>query len=316
VPLEGNGFLSFIVVGRPNDRPNHDLVGWTSASPAYFDIFKIPLLSGRAFTDRDDGSAPGVVIINQAMARRFWPNGDPLKDRIFIAKGAGPLLEEPARQIVGIVGNVRDLGLNRDPRPTVYVPIAQVQDGINATNAGFAPLTWIVRTAVAPQLLTAAFQSELQRAGPGLPVTRIRTMDEIVAESTSRQDFNVALMAFFGGASLLLAAIGIYGMMAYAVQQRTQEIGIRLALGADSGNVRNMVVWQGMRVALAGVVIGILAALALTRLMAGILFGVKAWDPLVFTSIPVLLSVVALAAVWLPARHASRVDPIEALRHE
>jgi putative ABC transport system permease protein len=316
VPLEANGFLSFIVVGRAINGASPDLVGWTSASSAYFDIFKIPVLRGRAFTDRDDGGAPGVVIINQAMARQFWPDGDPLKDRIFIAKGAGPLLEEPARQIVGIVGDVRDLGLNRDPRPTVYVPIAQVQDGINATNAGFAPLTWIVRTAVAPQLLAAAFQSELQRAGPGLPVTRIRTMDEIVAASTSRQDFNVALMAFFGASSLLLAAIGIYGMMAYAVQQRTQEIGIRLALGADSGNVRNMVIWQGMRVALAGVVIGIAAALALTRLMAGFLFGVKAWDPLVFITIPVLLSAVALAAVWIPARHASRVDPILALRHE
>jgi putative ABC transport system permease protein len=316
LPLEHNGFLTFTVVGRAPDGPADGSAGWTNVSPAYFDIFKIPLLRGRGFTDRDAGGAPGVVIISQSMARQFWPQGDPLKDRIFIAKGGGPLLEEPARQIIGIVGDVRDLALNRDPRPTMYIPIAQVQDGVSATNFGFAPLTWIVRTEVAPQLLTSAVLSELQRAGPGLPVTRIRSMDEIVVASTSRQDFNVALMTFFGASSLLLATIGIYGMMAYSVQQRTQEIGIRLALGADSGNVRNMVVWQGMRVVLAGVVIGIAAALALTRLIVGFLFGVKAWDPLVFTSIPVLLSAVAFAAVWRPARHASRIDPIEALRHE
>jgi putative ABC transport system permease protein len=316
LPLEHSGFLSFTVVGRPLDGPNHGFAGWINASPAFFDIFKIPLLRGRRFTDRDDDGAPGVVIINQAMARQFWPDGDPLKDHIFIAKGGGPLLEEPARQIVGIVGDVRDLALNRDPRPSMYIPIAQVQDGITATDSGFAPLTWIVRTAVAPQLLASPVQSQLQRAGPGLPVTRISSMDEIVAASTSRQDFNAAVMTFFGAASLLLAAIGIYGMMAYSVQQRTQEIGIRLALGADSGNVRDMVVWQGMRVALAGIVIGIAAALAFTRLMAGFLFGVKAWDPVVFISIPVLLSAVALAAVWLPARYASRIDPVDALRHE
>jgi putative ABC transport system permease protein len=315
VPLEGDGFLSFTVVDRPLNGPVHGYAGWTSVSAEYFNIFKIPLLRGRAFTDRDDGNAPGVVIVNQTMARQLWPQSDPLRDRLFIAKGAGPLLEEPARQIVGIVGDVRDMGLNRDPRPTMYVPISQVQDGINAASAGFAQFNWLVRIGVEPRFVASAIKAELQ-ASAGMPVTGIRSMDEIVAESTSRQDFNMVLMTIFGGSSLLLAAIGIYAMMAYSVQQRTQEIGIRLALGADSSNVRNMIVFQGLRLALIGVALGIAAALALTRLVIGFLFGVKAWDPLVFTSVPVLLSAIALFAVWLPARRASRIDPIEALRHE
>ena len=198
----------------------------------------------------------------------------------------------------------------------MYVPTAQVQDGINATNAGFAQLNWIVRTGVEPRFLTSAIKSELQRASAGMPVTGIRSMNEIIAGSTSRQDFNMALMAIFGGSSLLLAAIGIYGMMAYSVQQRTQEIGIRLALGAISSNIRRMVAFQGMHLALIGVGAGIAAALALTRLMAGFLFGVKAWDPLLFTSVPVLLSAVALCAAWFPAQRASRISPTEALRNE
>lgn len=316
VPLEGDGFLPVTVVGRPLVGPNHGHAGWTSVSAEYFNIFKIPLLRGRSFTDRDNAGAPGVVIINQAMASKFWPQSDPLRDRILIAQGAGPLLEEPARQVVGIVGDVRDLGLNRDPRPTMYVPLSQVQDAISAAGAGFAQFNWLVRIDRKPRFVTPAIRRELERASNGLPVTSVRSMDEIVAQSISRQDFNMALMTAFGGASLLLAAIGIYGMMAYSVQQRTREIGIRVALGADSGDVRNMVMIQGMRLALAGASIGVAGALGLTHLMAGLLFGVKAWDPVVFMSIPFLLGGVAFFAIWFPARRATRIDPIAALRHD
>jgi len=155
---------------------------------------------------------------------------------------------------------------------------------------------------------------ELEISSGGLPAARVRSMDEIVVESTARADFNMTLLAIFGCSALLLAVIGIYGLMAYSVEQRTQEIGIRLALGADAGSVRNMVVRQGMFLAWTGVAIGMIAALGLTRFLSGFLFGVKAWDPLVFLAVPVLLSGAALVAVWIPARRAARTDAVSALR--
>jgi ABC-type antimicrobial peptide transport system permease subunit len=206
-------------------------------------------------------------------------------------------------------------GLNADPAPAMYIAQAQVPDGINALNARLTPLKWVVRTQGNPLRLSAAIQEQIRQVS-GLPVSDIRTMDEVVSRSTSRQRFNMLLMTVFGSAALLLAGIGIYGLMAYSVQQRTQEIGIRLALGADTTDVRRMVVFQGMRLALAGVAIGIAAAFGLTRLMTAFLFGVDAKDPAVFGAVAVLLSLVSLLAVWLPARRATRVDPVLALRTE
>jgi putative ABC transport system permease protein len=317
LPLQNGLGLPFIVVGRPlTDGPSHGGAGWMSISPGYFDVFKIPVLRGRTFTDRDvQGSAP-VVIINRSMARKNWPKGDPLGERLIIGKGVGPEFEEPARQIIGITGDVRDAGLNRNPPPMMYIPVAQVADGMTALNARFGPLAWVVRTKVAPHSLGSAIEAELRQASGGLPVARIRAMPEIVVESTAREDFNMLLLTVFGASALVLAAIGIYGLMAYSVEQRTQEIGIRMALGAERSSIRNMVIIQGMRLALAGVAIGIAAAFGLTRLIASFLFGVKTWDPLVFATVPVILTVVAILAVWLPARRATRIDAVTALRHE
>jgi putative ABC transport system permease protein len=177
-------------------------------------------------------------------------------------------------------------------------------------------LAWLVRTQREPLALRAAVQNELQQATGGLPVASVRSMEEVVSQSTARQDFDAILMLIFGSLALVLAAIGIYGLMAYSVQQRRREIGIRLALGADRRDVRNMVVSQGMRLALIGVVIGTSASFGLTRLLASFLFRVQARDPLVFIGVPLLLSVVALLAVWLPARRATRVSPMDALRCE
>jgi ABC-type antimicrobial peptide transport system permease subunit len=198
----------------------------------------------------------------------------------------------------------------------MYVPQAQLLDGVNALNVRISPLAWAIRTRVEPHSLSAGIQEELRQASGGLPVGTIRSMDEVVTRSTARQDFNMLVMTVFAGSALLLAAIGIYGLIAYSVQRRTQEIGIRMALGAESSDVRNMIMFQGMRLTLIGIAIGIAAALGLARLIASFLFGVKAWDPLVFVTVPILLSVVALAAVWLPALRASRVDTIDALRYE
>jgi len=222
---------------------------------------------------------------------------------------------ERPRQIIGVVADSRDGGLNNDPGPKMFIPQAQVPDAANALNVGISPMAWVVRTRMEPHALSSQIQEQLRQVS-GLPVSNVRTMNEIVSISTSRQRFNMVLMTIFGGSALLLAAIGIYGLMAYSVQQRSQEIGIRMALGAEPGSVRRMVVFQGMRLALFGVVIGIASAFGLTRFIATFLFGVQARDPMVFIGIPILLGLVALFAVWLPARRASRVDPVIALRYE
>jgi putative ABC transport system permease protein len=317
LPLEGGFGLPFIVVGRPLGK---DIAtggaGWMNASPGYFDVYKIPILRGRDFTDQDVAGAPGVVIINQAMAKKFWPKEDPVGQQIIIGKGVGPEFEEPARQIVGIVGDIRDGGLNRDPRPVMIIPQAQVLDGITALNARIGPVVWLVRTHTDPHQFISAVTEQLRQASGGFPVARVRTMDEVVIHSTARQDFNMLLLTIFGASALILAAIGIYGLMAYSVQQRTQEMGIRMALGADRGRIRNLVVWHGMTLALIGIVIGVGAAFGLTRLLASFLFGVKIYDPMVFVTVPVILSAVALAAVWFPATRASKLDPMQALRVE
>jgi putative ABC transport system permease protein len=223
---------------------------------------------------------------------------------------------EPARQIIGVVGNMRDGGLNRDPAPTMYIPIAQMPDQVTALNSRIAPLWWIVRTRVEPHTVTRSLSVALREASGGLPVAHIRTMDEIVVVTTSRERFNMLLLTIFGSSALLMAAIGIYGLMAYTVQQRTQELGVRMALGAQASNIRNMVIRQGMLLVIIGVVVGIGGSLGLTRFLASFLFGVQALDPLAFIATPFLLTAVAFLAVWIPALRATRVSPMTALRFE
>jgi predicted permease len=316
VPLEGGIGLPFVIAGRPLEGSSHGGGRYMITTPGYLEVFKIPLLRGRTFTDQDRAGAPPVVIINQAMVKRFWPQGDPLADQLIIGRSLGPEFSDSPRQIVGIVGDLRDNGLNNDPGPAMYVPQAQISDNMNAGVASLSPLAWVVRTRVEPHSLSTAIQKELSDVSGGLAVAPIRTMDEIVSRSTANTDFNTLVLTIFAATALLLAAIGIYGLMAYSVEQRTQEIGIRLALGANSGSVRNMVVFQGLRLALLGIGIGVASAFGLTKLIASLLYGVKARDPLVFVGVPLLLAVVALLAVWLPARRATRVSPVDALRSE
>jgi predicted permease len=318
LPLEGGYGLPFRIVGRPTDDggPFHGGGAWRTVSPGFFEVFKIPVKRGRSFRDGDDGRSPAAVVINEAMARQFWPKGDPLNDRLIIGRGImREFADEPERQIIGVVADTRDGSLNNDPGPIMYIPQAQVPDAANALNVRLTPIAWVVRTRVEPHALSRAIQEALRQA-TGLPVSEIRSMEDIVSLSTSRQRFNMWLMTVFGVSALLLAAIGVYGLMAYSVEQRTQEIGIRLALGAQGEQVKNMMVMQGMRLALVGVVIGVAAALGLVRFIASLLFGVGTWDPLAFLAMPALLIAVAFLAVWLPARHASRVDPVIALRAE
>ncbi len=317
VPLEGGFGLPFVVSGRPlTEGPFHGGAGWINITGGYFDVFKIPVTKGRAFTERDDSVAPPVVIINEAFASQYFKDQDPLNNRLTIGKGVmREFATETERQIIGVVANTRDGGLNQDPPAIMYVPQAQVPDAANALNLGIAPVGWVVRTAGEPYAASESIQAAL-RESTGLPVSQVRSMADVVVRSTSRQRFNMWLMTMFGASALLLAAIGIYGLMAYAVEQRTQEIGIRLSLGADGGSVRRMIVMQGMRLAIVGVVIGIAASWALARFMSAFLFQVEARDPLVFAGAPLVLTLVALVAVWLPALKASKVDPVIALRYE
>jgi putative ABC transport system permease protein len=316
LPLEGGFGLPFTIVGRPVDKKEQNNASWMDASEGYFEAFKIPILRGRGFTDRDVAGAPGVVVINESLAKKYWPKENPVGQQIVIGKGVGPEFEEPARQIIGVAGDIHNGGLGRDPFPLLIVPQAQVTDGMTALNARILPIVWVVRTHIEPHQLIPAISEQLRQASGGFPVARVRPMDEVVVHSTARESFNMLLLSIFGASALVLASIGIYGLMAYSVQQRTQEMGIRMALGADRGRIRNLVVWQGMQLTIAGVIVGAGAAFGLTRLIASLLFGVKSWDPIVFVTVPVVLAAVALLAVWLPATRASRLDPMAALRVE
>jgi predicted permease len=317
LPLEGGYGLPFKIIGRPVEQGQGQFTGggaWTTVSPGYFEVFKIPVIRGRTFTEFDTKASQPVVIINEAMVKEYWKTGDPLTDRLTIGRGGmKEFASEPDRQIIGIVADSRDDGLNQEPSPKMFVPQGQIPDLVNALNNRISTTAWVVRTRTAPLAAVAEVQEALRKA-TGLPVADIRSMSQIVSRSTSRTQFNTLLMTVFALSALALAAIGIYGVMAYAVQQRTREIGVRLALGAAPSAVRAMVVLQGMRLALIGVVIGVAAAYGLSRYMSTLLFGVEARDPLVFVGVPLLLAVIALVAVWVPAARASRIDPLGALR--
>ena len=323
MPLETVWQLPFIVEGRPpetltrNGRLTYSgFAGWTFVAPKYFEVMMIPMIRGRDFTEHDIAGGPGVVVINEEMARRFWPTNDPLNDRLLLGRGMRPEYDqEPIRQIVGIVGNVRDVGLTRPPRPEMYVPIAQEPDGVTALNVRLLPLVWMVRTSAKPLIAAPTIARTLEHVS-GLPVARVRSMNQVVAESTARSRFNTWLMTLFGCCAVLLAAIGVYGLMTYVVQQRTGEIGIRMALGADTHRIRLMMLKRGTGIALAGAAIGLCVSWWLARLMAGLLFDVSPRDPAVFIIAPLMLVVLTLVAAWIPARRASRVDPLVALRAE
>ncbi len=315
IPLEGGYSLPLRVVGRLLDDNKSRYHGGGNWNPiSYFEVFRIPLLRGRAFDQRDSVSGPPVAVINEAMAKKYWPKGDPLQDRILIGKGVmAEMGAEQPRQIIGIVGNVRDGALNREPGPVMYVPTGQVPDALTALMARIGTMAWVVRTHGDPNAVAPLVRQQIRQAS-GLPLANVRWMDEVMSRSTSRDRFRMLPMSVFGAAALFLAAIGVYGLMAYSVQQRTHEIGILMALGAQTSQVRTMILWQGMRFALAGIVVGTAAAFGLARFLAAFLFGVTERDPVVFAGVPVLLALIALFAVWLPALRATRVDPVTALR--
>lgn len=316
LPIKVDDYLGFEIMGRPVTEQGASS-RWMSISPGYMKVFGIPVLRGRDFTENDNAGAPGVAMINEAMAKEHWPNEDPVGRHVLIGKGLGPeFASEGVREIVGIVGDTHNAGLGHPPDPVMIVPVAQVPDPYAAAYNDFQPLIWSVRTHSDPHQIVSAVTEQLRMASGGFTVAHVQTMDEVMQHSTVRENFNMLRLSIFGASALLLTAIGIYGLMAYSVVQRTQEMGIRMALGANRKTIRNLVVWQGVRLAVVGAVVGIAAAFGLTRLIASFLFGVKPWDPAVFVTVPLLLIAVAFLAVWLPAARVSKIDPMQALRAE
>ena len=267
----------------------------------YLKTMGVPLLKGRLFNEQDAADAKGRVVINDTMARRYWPDEDPIGKHIQIHWDN---LED---EVIGVVGDVKHAGLDGEIRPMTYWPYARNPYG---------SMTIAVRTAGAGQGVVNAIGAVIRQMDPDLAVANVRTMDEVVANSVAQRRLTMLLLTIFAGAALLLAAVGIYGVIAYSVTQRTQEIGIRMALGAQRGDVLRMIVGQAMTLTAAGIVIGAIGAFLLTRVMTGLLFNVKPGDPLTFVAVAVVLALVAASASYIPGRRATRVDPVIALRAE
>jgi putative ABC transport system permease protein len=311
LPLEPAWVVGYSVPDRPPQTASEDLrAQYVTASAGYFETLRIPLLAGRTFDRRDTADSPAVLVINREMARRTWPNGEAVGKIITSGTPSfGPLGHSLKKgmnyQVIGVVGDVKNKAMENDPEPALYF----VQ-----TQFPYRNLSLVVRGQGAPELLAAAVREELKSLDAGLPLADVRTLDEILAASTARPRFVMALLSGFALLALVLAAIGIYGVLSYDVSERRQEIGVRLSLGASPGTVQRLVLGKGMLLAGLGLVLGTLAAFALCRLMASLLFGVSATDRLTFAAAVVVILAISLAACYLPARRASKVDPIEALR--
>ncbi len=301
----GSAGRGFWIEGRPDPGAgNNPGANYTVTCPNYIRTMGIPLLEGREFTHQDKVGATDVIVINQAMARKYWPKEDPIGKRIKLDL---TISQEPWFTIVGVVGDVRHWGLDDQMYPQFFRPYTQ---------AAWPVMTMVVRTASSPAMFTNPVKKALAEIDPEQPVSRVQTMEEVVSESVGPRRFPMLLLASFALLALALAAVGISGVVGFSVAQRTHEIGIRMALGAQTRDVLRLIVSRSMVWALAGVGVGVAGALGLTRLLAGLLYGVKPTDPVVLGAVSLLLAVVALLASYLPARRATKVDPMVALRYQ
>ncbi|HWC97667.1 MAG TPA: ABC transporter permease [Candidatus Sulfopaludibacter sp.] len=320
LPASGHGGmdLPFNIAGHApekGDQYNGD-EQYRFVSAHYFQVFRIPVLRGRSFTEADTGNAPRVVIINEKLANQYWPKQDPIGQVMVIGKGLGPEFEDPPRQVVGVVGNVRETGVADGEQAVMYVPQSQLPDGLTKLAHDLIPLAWGVRTAMDPMSLRAAVEREFRAVDPLMGVAQERSMEEVLSQAVSRQNFNMLLLSIFAAIAMLLAAIGIYGLMSYSVEQRTQEIGIRVALGASRGEMLGLIMRQGMKLAGIGVAVGLVIAYGVTKLLASLLFGIKSTDPVTFVGVAAILIVVAVVATYIPASRAAGTQPTEALRYQ
>lgn len=281
-------------------------------SPDYFRVMKIPVRQGRAFTDADNAAGAPAAIVNEAFVRRFFDGQSVFSRQLTVGRGTN----DPLRQVVGVVGDIKQFSLDSPKPPMVFIPIPQVPDRLMRVIRTFTPAHFTIRTTGNALGLVAAVKRELAAVDAAVAAAETRSMEQYAARSVSQQRFNMILIGLFAGLGLLLAAVGIYGVMSYAVEQRTNEIGLRMALGARTGNVLTLILKHGLTLAAMGVALGLLASFGLTRLLKSFLFGVGATDPVTFAAISLLLIGVALMACWIPARRATTVDPMIALRCE
>jgi putative ABC transport system permease protein len=305
LPLGGDVWtFPFTVEGRPAppnaERPS---AVYRVVRPDYFRTMGAALLKGRDFTERDDATAPGVVIINEALARRQWPGEEPLGQ--WITVGGGGI---NPREVVGVVRDLKQGEWSSEPKPEMYLPHAQ------AANA--RGMTLVVRASSELPAIEPLIRREVWALDKDLPVSQVTSMEGVVADSVGQQRFNTLLIGGFAAVALLLAAAGVYGVMSYAVAERTHEIGVRMALGARGRDVLGMVIRQGLVLTLCGLALGLAGALALARVMDSILYEVSATDPLVIGGVAAALMLSAMLACYVPARRATKVDPMLALRHE
>lgn len=293
----------FVITEDPASRSvQHLAADFRDVTPDYFRTMRIPLLEGRVFSEHDGPDNPRVVIIDRTFAQRFFRGQDPVGKHLQL-----PDSTQPPREIVGVAGAVLDTSLDQQARPTIYFPSLQNPD---------QTMSLVVRTALPPSAILPAIKDAIWRVNKDQPIFNVRPMSQIIAGTTSAQRVAFLTLDAFALLALALAAIGIYGVTSYAVMQRVQEIGVRVALGAQRGDILGLVVRSGMKLAGAGVLIGLIASFGLTRLMATLLFGVSASDPMTFAGVAVLLFAVALLACYVPARRAAKVDPMVALRYE
>jgi putative ABC transport system permease protein len=318
LPMQGASVdLPFTIEGRtPAQGKFEGDEQWRFVSPHYFEALHIPLLRGRTFDRHDTGKSDHVVIVNEAFAKKYLAKVDALGQRMLIGQGLGPDFAEGPRQIVGVVGSVTEAGLSNGMVPAMYIPEGQVTDGLTKLANGLLPMSWVIRTNSDPLAAAASVRHEFEALDGQLTPAKVLTMEAVIKDSTTRENFNMLMLTVFALVALLLAAVGIYGLMSYAVEQRTQEIGIRMALGAGRTDMMKMILGQGMRLVMVGIAIGLGAAFGLTRLLAGLLFGVKAGDPTTFAEVAAILTAVALLAAFVPAQRATRIDPILCLRQE
>jgi putative ABC transport system permease protein len=300
LPLSAIRATPVLPEGQPDvPLPQRPIIDIEAVSPQWFQTLRVPLRSGRDFTAADNAQAPKVVVVNDTFARDFWPGQNPLGKHVILGRWTTPA------EVIGVAADIKNNGLERDTQAQLYLPFPQLPWG---------DMNLLVRTATSPSSMTSAVRAQINAVDPDQPVTNIQTADELIDASRSQPRFTMLLLAVFSGAALALAVVGIYGVLAYSVAQRRQEFGIRLALGAEHGDILRLVVREGLTLAMSGIAIGLVASLWLTRLMSNLLYKVDTRDLTTFVLTPLVLLCIALPATYLPARRATKVDPIEALR--
>jgi putative ABC transport system permease protein len=308
LPLSRDLFsISFEIEGRPLAPKDHPSADFFTTGVGYFRTMGIPIIKGRDFDDRDRHGSTPVIIITETFARKHFPNEDPIGKRVHPGISSIEGEDSTMREIIGVVGDVRNRGLNTEPRAAYYVPQTQIP---------FSQMVSVVKTTTEPRSLIPAVTKEVSAMDQDVPLFEVKTMEEYMSASVAAPRFNSTLLSIFAAVALVLTVVGLYGVMSYSVAQRTNEIGIRLALGAQARDVMMMIVRQGSKLILIGLAIGLVGAYAATRLLASLLFGVTAKDPFTFAAVALLLALVALFACYLPAWRATKVDPMEALRCE